>query len=160
MRRTVRSGALRAPLLVCALGLGFVGMGLGLARGERVDPLAIDLDCDAIRESRRALRKCLDRKTSLQLAAIEARLGTLDTELSPVERDLLRLRLAAGAPRISESVCHAIETDEGRRLCRRLEGRPHMHSVEQGWVLREEAKGARDKKSTRKSASKGRSDDR
>ena len=148
MRRTLPRGAARVPAVLIVLGVALVGTGWGMGLTHEPDALAVDLDCTSIRESRRKLRKCLDNRDALRLAAARRALATLDSHPSPVDRDLLRLRLAARSPRLAETICGGVETEEGTRLCDRLTGRPHLYAVEDGWVLREEAQNANRERTT------------
>ena len=157
MRASLRRGTFRIPGLLIAFGMGMIVMGSVLSAELPTDPLDEELDCNSIRESRRKLRKCLDARDSQRLSRTRVALMSVDQYPSPIERDLLRMRLMAESPRLAETICASVETAEAERLCGRFERRPHLYAVEEGWVLREEAQGSRKGRSGTDGSSGGRS---
>ena len=149
MRSRVRPGAYRVPGVLIVIGLllagaGFVSVLTGPAQDVAADN---EMDCTSIRESRRKLRLCLDARDAHRLASTRTALDSVDDYPTAVERDLLRMTLMARSPRLAETICTTVETEEGQRLCGRFERRPHLYAVEEGWVLREEAQSSRRERS-------------
>jgi hypothetical protein len=149
MRASVRRGAYWIPVAIMLFGMALSGAAVGTAFFDSDAAVAADneMDCTSIRESRRKLRLCLDARDAQRLSTTRMALASVDSYPTPVERDLLRMTLMARSPRLAETICASVETDEAQRLCGRFERRPHLYAVEEGWVLREEAQSSRRERS-------------
>jgi len=60
-------------------------------------------------------------------------MATVDKEIAavadPVEKDLLRVRLAAVDPQRAAALCAATTTEYAKAKCHQVLGRPHLQSV-------------------------------
>lgn len=65
-------------------------------------------------------------RAALQARDLEAARAVLGDVADPVERDLLRVRLATDDPRHGADLCREVTTDAARDSCRQVLGRPHL----------------------------------
>ena len=139
MRRRIPRRAYVASWIWLTLGFGLFAGGLWQQRHPRSPGLEEPMDCDGIRQSRRQLRRCLKKRDAQQLSATKEMLRSLDQYPSPIERDTVRLQVAASHPRLADSLCQGAETEEGVRLCGRITARPHLYAADAEWVLADQA---------------------
>jgi|GEM_PF-6330867 len=155
MRRRIRRGAFVVPGLVVLLGGGLAAGGVLLAEEETTTAKVSTADCLRIRESRKKRRQCFAAVADGQMQDARTLLTRLPDDATPLDRDLVRLRVAADAPRLASTLCKDVETAEGRRLCARISDRPHLYATSGDWVLREKAQQATDKKKEKKGRGRG-----
>lgn len=141
MRRRIRRGAFGVPVLLGLLGFGLGSAGAALRLPDAPSATVDAADCLRIRESRKKRRKCFKAIAEGELQDAQLQLARLPEDAKPVDRDLVRLRVAAESPRLAPTLCQDVETPEAERLCNRLVGRPHLYATDGEWVLRDQARG-------------------
>jgi len=139
MRRTIPRRAYVASGIWLTLGFGLIAGGMWQRTNPGQRSQEEPMDCDGIRQSRRQLRRCLKKRDAQQLTATKEILASLDDYPTPIERDTLRLQVAASYPRLADSLCQGAETEEGARLCSRITARPHLYAADAEWVLADQA---------------------
>ena len=140
MRRRIRRGVFWGPGLLVVLGTGIMATGALLREEATARATPSSEDCFRIRASKKKRRKCFEALGEARLQRARQELSGLEASASPLQRDRIRIRIAAEAPRLAGTLCLEVETDEGARLCGRIADRPHLYATSSEWVMKQKAR--------------------
>lgn len=140
MRRRIPRGSFVGPALLVVLGSSVLASGALLDERAAAQASASAEDCFRIRASKKKRRKCFEALAEARLQRARQELDRLTGSNSPVQRDRIRIRVAAEAPRLAAALCREVETEEGTRLCLRVANRPHLYATSSEWVMKQKAR--------------------